>query len=85
MISCRGCADTLSVAYQKHSRHFILVKMMETRVYLIMNYVKVGLDLLGDFSICPELYFQNATSGKSDCSYMFRLIYNIAIAPCVLS
>ena len=50
-----------------------------------MNYGKVGLDLLGDFSICPELYFQNVTSGKSDCSYMFRHLYNIVIAPCVLS
>lgn len=47
--------------------------------------MEISLDLLGDFSICPELYFQNATSGKSDRSYMFRPIYNIVIVLCVLS
>lgn len=56
---------------------------METRVYLIMNYVKVGLDYWETSAfICPELYFQNKWEIRLQ---LFRLIYNIAVAPCVLS
>ena len=41
--------------YQKQCRCFILVKIVGGKKYLVLNYLKVGSDLLGDLSICLEL------------------------------
>lgn len=68
--STGAAQQTICVLYRTHSRCFILVEMVGTKMLLFMNCVKVLLRLLGNSSNWLQLLvlcFQHVETGKSEC------------------